>query len=83
MANNPRGRPKGSLNKATAEVKQAAQQYTEEALLTLSEIMRSGANEQARISAANSLLDRGHGKPSQAIAGDPDQPLKLEVSWSA
>jgi hypothetical protein len=33
----------------------------------------------ARVSAANSLLDRGWGKPTQPIAGDDDSPaVRLE-----
>lgn len=63
------GRPKGALNKATADVKLAAQAYTEEALKTLAKIMKTGASEAARVAAANSILDRGHGKPKQTIDG--------------
>jgi hypothetical protein len=35
-----KGRPKGSLNKATADVRAIAQSYTEEAILTLVALMR-------------------------------------------
>ena len=62
-----RGRPKGSLNKATASVKEAAQAFTDDALKVLCEIMRDGESEAARVAAANSILDRGHGKPKQAV----------------
>jgi len=31
----------------------------------------------ARVSAANALLDRGYGKPSQVLGGDTDNPLTL------
>lgn len=30
--------------------------------------MRGAESEQARVAAANSLLDRGHGRPSQTMA---------------
>lgn len=62
------GRAKGVLNKATATIRDAAQQYTEEALATLVDVMRdTAAPHAARNVAANSLLDRAHGKPSQAV----------------
>jgi hypothetical protein len=32
--------------------------------------MRKGDSDQAKASAANSLLDRGWGKPTQPLAGD-------------
>jgi hypothetical protein len=61
------GRKPGTPNKATAEIRDAAQRYTAEALETLRDIMRAGTSEQARISAANSILDRGWGKPTQIL----------------
>lgn len=35
----------------------------------------------ARVSAASAILDRGWGKPAQAVTNDEDGPLKLEISW--
>jgi hypothetical protein len=61
------GRQKGTPNKATADVKAAAQKYTTEAVETLALIMRKGESEQARVTAADKLLDRGHGKATQAV----------------
>ncbi len=72
------GRPKGVPNKATASVRDAAQAFTEDALSTLAEIMRSPEHPAAaRVSAASALLDRGHGKPKQPLTGgeDDDNPL--------
>lgn len=57
------GRPKGSLNKVTRDVRELAQSYTSEALEKLAKIMRVGKSEQAQVAAARELLDRGHGKP--------------------
>lgn len=49
-------------------VKILASQFTEEAVRTLAEIMQDkGEKAIARILAANALLDRGWGKPSQPI----------------
>ena len=44
------------------DVKALAQRHTVKALATLAEIMERGASEQARIAAADKLLDRAHGK---------------------
>jgi hypothetical protein len=65
------GRPKGALNKATAAVKEVAGEYGPEAISTLAEIMRSPEHPAAaRVSAANGLLDRAYGKPTQALEVD-------------
>ncbi len=66
------GRQKGVLNKATADVKAIARQYTDEAIANLAEIMRNGQSEQARVAAIREILDRGHGKATQVVAGDDD-----------
>ena len=73
------GRVKGTPNKATAEVKEVARQYTSDALKTLADIM--GGEQQpaaARVSAANALLDRAYGKPPQSLEhSTPDgQPIR-------
>ena len=54
-----KGRPKGVPNKATADVKAAAQKYTTDALETLASIMAKSESDAARVAAANALLDRG------------------------
>lgn len=61
------GRQKGTPNKATAQLKAIAQKHTKAALDTLVIVMTTGESEQARIGAARELLDRGYGKPSQAL----------------
>ena len=75
----PRGRPPGSLNKATRAVKEAAQQFSDQALATLAEIMTSHEHPAAaRVSAANGILDRAHGKPAQAV--DVDATISATVN---
>ena len=64
---NPGGRPKGF-----AELRDFARHHTVAAIEKLVSIMATGQSEQAQLLAANSLLDRGWGKPTQAIAGDPE-----------
>lgn len=67
------GRPKGSPNKATASIREAAREYTQEALEALVRVLRSDEEPAAaRVSAANSILDRGYGKASTVISGDED-----------
>jgi hypothetical protein len=62
------GRKKGTRNKATADIKALAQEYTAEAIRILASIMNDGdAPAAARVSAAVALLDRAHGKVPQGI----------------
>lgn len=74
-----RGRPKGALNKITADVKAIAQEYTEQAIKVLADIMVNGESEAARVSAVNALLDRAYGKPPQAITGDDGGAVKFII----
>jgi hypothetical protein len=60
------GRQKGTPNKATADLREAAKAYTHEALATLVTVMRTGKSDQIRMQAAIAILDRGHGKPNRA-----------------
>lgn len=68
------GRKKGKVGKAKMELAAMAKEYAEEAIRTLVEIATSGESEAARVSAANAILDRGYGKPTQPISGDDDAP---------
>lgn len=62
------GRPAGSRNKVTADIKEIAQSFGEEAIKSLVEIVRDGeAPHAARVSAVKELLDRGYGKAKQAL----------------
>ena len=62
------GRPKGALNKANADIRAAAREYTGEALGALVKVLRSeDAQPSAVVAAANAILDRGFGKPSQPV----------------
>jgi hypothetical protein len=69
QSGNPAGRPqRPEARKVFADVKAAARELTQEAINTLATIMRDPkAPAPARISAAVALLDRGHGRPFQAI----------------
>ncbi len=66
------------MAKAPTEIKSLARAHTEPAINTLAGIMnQKKAPPAARAAAANSLLDRGWGKPALAlqIRGDPDSPV--------
>ena len=76
------GRKKGSLNKATADIREAAQQFTDAALNVLASIMRESESDAARVAAANSILDRGHGKPRQSVEVDAEVKTAITaVEW--
>ena len=87
QSGNPGGRHKG-----VAEVMALARTYTKAAIETLAGIMQDeAAPKHARVAAASAILDRGYGRPPQAIehSGDgvvlqvvtgilraPDEPLE-------
>src|SRR4051812_1987137 len=71
------GRQAGTPNRATAIVRDLAQQHTPEAIEMLADLMRSARNEQARVAAIRELLDRGHGRPTQPLAGEEDGPIAI------
>jgi hypothetical protein len=69
QSGNPGGRPKSIDG---VNLRELARAHTKDALDTLVAIMADEeAPQPARISAANSILDRGYGKPAQTI-GDED-----------
>jgi hypothetical protein len=73
QSGNPGGRPK-----EVGHVRALAKKYTEEAIRTLAELMRTGKPDRARVAAAEALLDRAYGKPTQPLAGDESLPaLKI------
>ena len=68
QSGNPSGRPKRDENLAAL-----ARTHSEDAIAVLVSIANDPkVNPSARISAANSLLDRGHGRPPQAVAVKTD-----------
>lgn len=69
------GRIKGTPNKLTADVKEIARGYGEEAILLLVKIARDKeAPPAAKVAAIKEILDRGYGKSKQPIVGDDDSP---------
>lgn len=76
------GRRKGTPNKATADVKEAASVYSADAVETLAKIMKTASlPAAARVAAANALLDRAHGKPKQSVDVDAAMNGALTVTY--
>ncbi len=61
------GRPKGSINKTTAELKAYAQEFGEDAISMLSMLMYYSIDPRVRIMAGKEILDRGYGRPPQGV----------------
>jgi hypothetical protein len=60
------GRAKGTKNKTEPEVRALARQYTEAAIKRLAQLMGSADGDTAP-AACTAILDRGWGKPAQAV----------------
>jgi hypothetical protein len=67
------GRKPGKVGQAKRDLAAMARTHAEAALKTLADIALQGESEAARVSAANAILDRGYGKPTQPISGDEDE----------
>jgi hypothetical protein len=76
MSGNPGGRPKLKVN-----LRELAQENSMEALETLVQVMRTGKPGE-RLIAANAILDRAYGKPTQSVemSGDRTTLVDLLVS---
>ena len=69
------------MAKAATDIRSLARSHTESAIKVLAGIMNEPeAPPAARVAAANSLLDRGWGKPTQPVSGDPDG-APLVITW--
>lgn len=73
------GRVAGTPNKATAEIKELAQEYGPDAIDKLWAIAKKSKSDPAKVAAIRELLDRGYGKPAQSMTlkGDSDNPLMI------
>lgn len=77
------GRPKGRKSDATLEIEARAKEYAGDALKALADIAARGESETARVSAAVALLDRGYGRPRQAVehTGKDGGPVQVQA-WA-
>ncbi len=62
QSGNPSGRPA-----VVREVREVARQYTEQAIATLVGLLVEADRDATRVAAATELLNRGYGRPSQAL----------------
>lgn len=78
------GRKAGVPNKVTAAIRAIARKEGPKIIAELARLATKGKNEMARIAAAKELLDRGYGKSTQPISGDPESPSvfpdKVEIT---
>jgi hypothetical protein len=65
------------MAKTPTEIRSLARAHTEEAINCLVGVMRNSPNDNAKVSAAEKLMDRGWGKAAQPIAGDDENPLNV------
>lgn len=73
---NPSGRPK-----IQPELREAARAMTPEALQVLRSVMRDKkASATARVMAANGIIDRAHGKPTQHVEAHVDLIDRLSLT---
>lgn len=72
---NPSGRPRDDDD--TKKIKELARQHCPRAIEVLAEVLEDvKAGAKARVSAAIALLDRGYGKPSQAVTGENGEAIQ-------
>ena len=70
------GRRRGTPNRGTAEIRAAFQKHGYELVGALLALTQSD-DERVRLGAITAALDRGWGRPAQAlqVKGDPDSPV--------
>lgn len=60
------------------DIRSLARCHTAMAIGVLVNVAGKGESEAAKVAAAQALLDRGWGKPSQLIGSDPENPLPAQ-----
>jgi len=73
------GRPLGAPNKLTRPLKELAALHSEDCIAVLVQLRDHAEAEQVRLAAANSLLDRGHGRPRQELDVTQNEGLRVYV----
>lgn len=76
------GRPPGVPNKLTRPLRELAALHSEGCIAVLVQLRDHAEAEQVRLAAANSLLDRGHGRPRQEIDVNDGGNLTIVVQRS-
>jgi hypothetical protein len=73
------GRRKGVGNHDGDAIRKYAQKYGKKAIDELATQMQTAPEKAVRVSAANALLDRGFGKPTQPLGGDVNNPIIVKL----
>lgn len=71
------GRVPGTLNKVTKDVRAAAAVHGPAAIKRLAWLMTHAENQQTQAFAAEKILDRAYGRPTQIVAGDQERPVQF------
>ena len=58
------------MAKRIQDIRSLARSHTELAVKVLAGIAKDGKNENARVSAASALINRGWGMPNQTVSGE-------------
>jgi hypothetical protein len=67
------------MTKATPEIRSLARSHTEMCVRTLAGIAANSKSDQARVAAAQALLDRGWGRPPQAHTDAEGGPIRVII----
>jgi hypothetical protein len=71
----------GGMAAGTADLRALARTHTVAAIEALAAAL---ADPRTRVAAAVALLDRGHGRPAQLLAGDgEDGPVQVVFRWGS
>ena len=73
------GRPLGVPNKLTRPLRELAALHSEDCISVLVHLRDHAEAEQVRLAAANSLLDRGYGRPRQELDVNQNEGLRVIV----
>lgn len=68
--------PRG-VHKIT-DIRSLARTHDEAMIRVLVGVATGSGADAAKVAAATALLDRGHGKPSQLLGSDPENPLPAQ-----
>lgn len=81
-----RSKPAPEASDPAVQFRAAAQKHALAALEVLAELMNDAKSEAVRASAANSVIDRAHGRAAQAVrvggsGGEDAEGVELRFAW--
>jgi hypothetical protein len=79
VSGNPGGRPKRTVEEL--DLIAACKDRTPAALAVIESIMMKGENERNRLAAAQAIIERGHGKPTQPLSGPGGGPIQTVTEF--